>query len=107
MMHGSVRAALAAAALIVLPVQAMAECTIGPAPDVPNGATASAAEMAAGQQALKAHVVETQEYLECLEAVSRGSFTAEITARYNEAADQMSELSLRMNAEIRAFKARG
>lgn len=101
------RCALLAACLILTPAAALAECAIGTAPQVPNGAQANKDEMAAAQAAMKAYIVETQEFLTCLEGEARGTFTPEITARYNEATERMSGLALAMNAQLRAFKERG
>lgn len=56
---------------------------------------------------MKAYIVETQEFLSCLEAEAKGNFTPEITARYNEATSRMSGLALQLNAQMRSFKSRG
>lgn len=95
------------AASLLLPVPAFAACAIGTAPAVPDGATAPAAEMGKAQEAVKAYIVETQEFLSCLEAEAKGNFTPEITARYNEATNRMSSLAMQFNTQLRSFKSRG
>jgi len=102
-----IRTLAAAAVLSLLPATAMAECTIGPAPQIPNGAKATQAEMTAAQDAIRAYVVETQEFLACLEAGAQGRFTPDVTARYNEATDRMTGLALEMSTQLRSFKSRG
>ncbi|MFV3075115.1 hypothetical protein [Niveispirillum fermenti] len=103
-----IRATLLAYALFLLPLPAAAgECHIGDAPTVPDGVTAAAGEMAAAQEAIKAYIVETQEFLTCLEAEAKGNFTPELTARYNEATNRMSNLAVQMNTQLRSFKERG
>lgn len=107
-MSKPVRATLLAFALFLLPLPATAgECRIGEAPTVPDGVTAAAGEMAAAQDAIKAYIVETQDFLSCLEAEAKGNFTPELTARYNEATNRMSNLAVRLNAQLRSFKERG
>ena len=61
---------------------------------LPDGTLAAPAEMNEAQEAVKAYIVETQEYLSCLEAEAKGNFTPEITARYNEATNRMSSLAM-------------
>lgn len=101
------RSALLLASLVLLPVPAFADCAIDAAPSVPDGATAAPAEMNKAQDAVKAYIVETQEYLSCLEAEAKGNFTPEITARYNEATSRMSSLAMQLNSQLRSFKSRG
>lgn len=101
------RSALLLASLVLLPVPAFADCTITNAPSVPDGATAAPADMNKAQDAVKAYIVETQEYLSCLEAEAKGNFTPEITARYNEATSRMSSLAMQLNSQLRSFKSRG
>ncbi|MFV3131216.1 hypothetical protein [Niveispirillum sp. KHB5.9] len=101
------RSALLAATLTLLPLPVFAACSINTAPSVPDGAVAAAAEMTEAQGAVKAYIVETQEYLSCLEAEAKGNFTPEMTARYNEATSRMSSLAMQLNAQLRSFKSRG
>ncbi|MFY8091852.1 MAG: hypothetical protein ACOVN0_00070 [Niveispirillum sp.] len=100
-------AALLLAALTASALPAAAGCAINAAPSVPDGATAAAAEMNQAQDAVKAYIVETQEFLTCLEAEAKGNFTPEITARYNDATNRMSSLAMQLNAQLRSFKSRG
>lgn len=101
------RSALVLAALTLAPVPAYAACAISGAPAVPDGATAAAPEMNQAQDAVKAYIVETQEFLSCLEAEAKGNFTPEMTARYNEATERMSSLAMQLNTQLRSFKSRG
>ncbi|QJE71711.1 hypothetical protein HHL28_00015 [Aerophototrophica crusticola] len=101
------RTALVAAALTLLPGTAFAECTLGAAPQIPNGATATEAEMVAGQQAIKAYVTETQEFLACLEGETRGRLAGEAGKKYEEASTRMTKLATEFNAQLKAFKNRG
>lgn len=101
------RAAAMTACLILLPLPALADCSIGDAPGVPDGATAPAPVMTKAQDAVKAYITETQEFLSCLEAQAKGNFTPELTARYNEATERMSGLAMQLNAQMRSFKSRG
>lgn len=101
------RSALLLASLLLLPVPAFAGCAINAAPTVPDGTTAAPTEMNQAQEAVKAYIMETQEYLSCLEAEAKGNFTPEITARYNEATDRMSSLAMQLNTQLRSFKSRG
>lgn len=105
-MRACIRLAGLAAILALASTPALAECRIGPAPTVPNGAKATEAEMTDAQAAVRAYVVETQEFLACLEAQARGQFTPDVTARYNDATDRMSNLALELNAQMRLHKAR-
>ena len=106
-MTKTLRAALIAAALITVPGVAAADCTLGAAPQLPDGATATEAEMVAAQGAVKAYLAETQEFLACLEGSSRGRGTEDVTSRYNAATKTMEKLAADFNAQLRAFKTRG
>lgn len=103
----SLRTALIAAALTFLPASALAECTLGNAPVIPNGATATEAEMLAGQQAIKAYVTETQEFLACLEGETRGRLSGDAGKKYEEASARMTKLASEFNSQLKAFKSRG
>jgi hypothetical protein len=103
----AIRPALLAAPFIFLSLPALGECRIGDGPEVPDGWTAQPAEMTAAQAAIKAYILETQDFLTCLEAEAKGNFTPEITARYNEATGRMSSLSMQLNAALQNFKQRG
>ncbi|WP_119677303.1 hypothetical protein [Indioceanicola profundi] len=106
-MTTTLRTALLAAALFIAPATAMAECTLSSAPQIPDGASATDAEMVAAQQAVKSYLTETQEFLGCLEAESRGRTTSDFTKRYNEASERMEKLAADFNKQLRAFKSRG
>lgn len=101
---------LIAAAVLALSVGfatgAQANCTLSEAPQVPDGKTASEAEMVAAQQAIRVFVTETQEYLACLQNEGRGRSGGDWTRRYNEASSQMEKLANEFNKQLRAFRSR-
>lgn len=85
---------------------AHANCTLSEAPVVPDGKTASEADMVAAQQAIRSFVAETQEYLACVQNEGRGRSGGDWTRRYNEASSQMEKLATEFNRQLRAFKSR-
>jgi len=85
---------------------AFADCTLTDPPAVPDGKTASEADMVAAQQAVKSYVAVTQEYLACLEFESKGRSGGDWTRKYNQAAEQMEKLATQFNRELKAFKSR-
>lgn len=85
---------------------ALADCTLKDPPVVPDGKAAAEADMVAAQQAIKAYVTETQEFLACLEGESRGRMSGETTKRYNEASERMEKLASDFNKQLKAFKSK-
>lgn len=85
---------------------AHAECTLKDAPTLPDGASAAEADMIAAQQAVKAYVAETQEYLSCLEFEGKGRSGGDWTKKYNDASTRMEKLAADFNKQLRAFKSK-
>ncbi|ACJ00922.1 hypothetical protein [Rhodospirillum centenum] len=85
---------------------AAADCTVGDPPTVPDGTSATEAEMVSAQQAIKAYVAETQEFLQCIEFESKGRPTGDATRRYNEASERMEKLASNFNKQLKVFKSR-
>lgn len=85
---------------------AHAECTLKDAPVLPEGATAEQGDMVAAQQAVKAYVAETQEYLSCLEFEGKGRAGGDWTKKYNDASTRMEKLAAEFNKQLRAFKSK-
>jgi len=107
MMTSAIRATIVAAALTIAPSVAFADCTLGTAPQIPDGKTTTEADMTAAQDAVKAFMTETQEFLACLEAGARGRMSPDEVKRYNEATVNMEKLAKEFNSQLRAFKSRG
>lgn len=101
---------LAALALTMLAMGiagvAHAECTLKDAPVLPDGSSAAEADMVAAQQAVKAYVAETQEYLACLEFEGKGRAGGDWTKKYNDASTRMEKLAAEFNKQLRAFKSK-
>lgn len=98
--------ALFAVAMLGFAGAAHAECTLKDAPVLPDGATAAEAQMVAAQQAVKAYVAETQEYLSCLEFEGKGRAGGDWTKKYNDASTRMEKLAADFNKQLRAFKSK-
>jgi hypothetical protein len=95
------------------PAAAGAACRYPADVTVPNGKTATAEEMTAGQQAVKEYVDALDAYQKCIDEEQEAlgdAATAEQKAmhlkRYNAAVDAMNDVAARFNAEVRAYKAR-
>jgi hypothetical protein len=112
-----IRRFVAAAAFAVFALPAFSDCQApSAAPQLPDGATASEADMLAGQAAVKDFVAETEEFLNCLdgarEALAKNKdmkpdLAAEEAAllKYNAAVDAMQRVADGFNEEIRAYRA--
>jgi DNA repair ATPase RecN len=105
--------AVALAALLAGP--AFAACTYPPAERVPDGKSASQAEMNEAQQRVQGYMAKMQQYLDCLEqeeaALPEDQRTAEARSltvkRYNAAVEAMESLAAQFNEQVRAYKAAG
>ncbi len=84
-------------------------CEAPDTPAVPDGGSASQAEMVDGQKAVKSYMTAANDYLACLdEAIKdavRKSEKAEMNRAYNRAVDQMNEIADAFNRALRDFKA--
>lgn len=94
----------AAIALTVFAAPAFAaSCEQGTPPSMPDGATASEAEMGAAMKAVKAYITATQEYQACLEAAGKGKVDM---AAYNKSTEMMEKLAADFNKQLKTFKSR-
>ena len=117
----SLLAAAAVAAAILAPA-AYADCTYPQAPSqIPDGNTATLAQMLAAQKAVSSYNQEMTAYLSCIQ-LERDSRVAQAGAqltkqqkqeleaieiqKHNAAVDQLHSVADRFNAEVRIFKAR-
>jgi hypothetical protein len=118
----SLLAAVAVAATVLAPA-AYADCTYPPAPShIPDGNTATMAEMLAGQKAVQSYNQEMMAYLSCIK-LERDSRVAqagdkltkqqkqELEAieiqKNNAAVDQLHAVADQFNAQVKIFKAKG
>lgn len=70
---------------------------------IPNGKSASEAEMAEAQQAVKAYVSAGEAYIACLE--SEGGSTSPVFARLrNETIDGMEKVAATFNRQLRSYR---
>lgn len=96
---------------------AQAECAFPKAPaTIPDGKTASEAEMIAAMQAFKAYNDEVTSFGACLEeeTKSKAAGTAQLmqlktmqTKKHNAAIDELQAKAKLFNEQVRVFKARG
>ncbi|MDY6948618.1 MAG: hypothetical protein SXG53_23190 [Pseudomonadota bacterium] len=107
----------AALALALGVATAQAECAFPKAPaSIPDGKTASEAEMVAAMSAFKAYNDEVTAFGACLEeeTKSKASGTAQLmqlktmqTKKHNAAIDELQAKAKLFNEQVRVFKARG
>jgi hypothetical protein len=107
----------AAIAFAAFAATAQAECTFPKAPDsIPDGKTASEAEMVAAMNAFKAYNESVTAFGACLEeeTKSKASGTAQLmqlktmqTKKHNAAIDELQAKAKLFNEQVRVFKARG
>lgn len=96
---------------------AQADCAYPKAPaSVPNGATASEAEMIAAMTAFKAYDAEVKGYGACLDQETKGKVagTGQLmqlktmqAKKLNAAVDELEAKAKEFNEQVRIFKARG
>jgi len=113
--------ALAAAALLSVG-PAFADCSYPPPPDhLPDGNTASLAEMVAGQKAVKDYDKAINAYMACIQlehddAISKAGdkmtkaqkedMERVQVQKHNAAVDQLQSIADRFNEQVRVFKAK-
>lgn len=117
----SILAAVAIAATVLAPA-AYADCTYPQAPtQLPDGSTATLAEMLAAQKVVKSYNEEMTAYLSCIK-LERDSRVAQAgdkltkqqkqemeaieIQKNNAAVDQLHSVADRFNAQVKIFKAR-
>jgi opacity protein-like surface antigen len=115
-------AAVAVAAAVLAPA-AYADCSYPQAPNpLPDGNTATLAQMLSGQKAVKAYNEEMTAYLSCIQ-LERDSRVAQAgdkltkqqkqalqaieIQKHNAAVDQLHSVADRFNAQVKIFKAKG
>jgi hypothetical protein len=96
---------------------AQAECAFPKAPEaIPDGATASEAEMIAAMNAFKAYNEEVTAFGTCLddETKNRGSASGQLmqfktmqSKKLNAAMAELQDKAKKFNEQVRIFKARG
>lgn len=111
------RKLLAALALAACAATAQAECAFPKAPaTIPDGKTASEAEMVAAMQAFKAYNDEVTAFGACLEeeTKSKAAGTAQLmqlktmqTKKHNAAIDELQAKAKLFNEQVRIFKNKG
>jgi hypothetical protein len=99
----------------------LAACKVSTAPAVPDGATASRAQMTAARAAFEAYDAATNAYVKCVDAAverTAARFRAEASAQdlksldtfgssaHNTAIDQEQAVADQFNREVRAYKAK-
>ena len=84
-----------------------------PMPTIPDGSTASEADLVAAQKKLKAYLADGEEYMACLGEAERSlgdTVTPEqravLLGAYNSTVDVMKGLGEQFNQAVRDFKAR-
>lgn len=107
----------AALALAVVSVAAQAECPFPKAPaSIPDGRTASEAQMVAAMQAFKSYNEEVTAFGACLEQETKdkSAGTAQLmqlktmqAKKHNAAVDELQAKAKEFNEQVRVFKSRG
>jgi hypothetical protein len=80
-----------------------AGCEQGNPPSIPDGSTASEAEMGTAMKAVKAYIAATQEYQACLEAAGKGKMDMDA---YNKSGEVMEKVAADFNKQLKTFKSR-
>lgn len=112
------RTMISACALLLFATAANAdECARPDTPTVPDGSTASHADMVAAQQAVQGFLAEADEYRACLQEQSRAIGEAEteeqearqaaLTEAFNGTVDEMHAIGDAFNESVQAFNAQG
>ncbi|MFV3073786.1 hypothetical protein [Niveispirillum fermenti] len=84
---------------------AFAACEQGEPPSLPDGSTATEAEMGQAVQQVKAYIAATEEYQACLTAEGRrGKMDID---SYNKSTERMERLAAAFNRQLKAYKSRG
>jgi hypothetical protein len=88
---------------------AQADCSLPAAPSkIPDGSSASDAEMLTAMQTLKTYDSDVTAYLKCLEFESRQNRLSqdEQVKRHNSAVDRLQTIAAKFNEQVRVFKAK-
>lgn len=95
--------AIAAAIITFSAVPAFADCTAPSkaVPSIPDGATASEADMKAASAAVKGFMADMQDYMKCMEFANAAN-----SPKYTAAQDQLTTLAADFNKQLRAYKSK-
>jgi hypothetical protein len=95
------------AGLLLVASAAYADCSRPKAPSVPDGSTATEAELVDAQTDVQEYMAATNAFLECLaqEEEVEPEVDAERIAAHNQAVDDMEEVAEQFNLAVRAWKA--
>ncbi len=90
---------------------AIGDCTAPPAPEIPDGVSASTEQMVAGQTDVKTFVSDGQAYIKCVDAVAddKARATTDRNAaivEHNRMVGELERAAADFNEQLRAFKAR-
>ncbi len=91
--------------------QAIGDCKAPPAPEIPDGASASTEQMVAAQTRMKAFVLDGQAYIKCVDAVAdaKDRPTTDRNAaigEHNRMVGELERSAADFNDQLRAFKTR-
>jgi hypothetical protein len=107
----SMALSLVAASALALPQLAAAACSYPAEISIPDGKTASEAEMAAANATVREYMAAVESYLACLdeEEKSLGDTVTDEqkkvhTAKHNAAVDALNAVAGRYNEQVQAFK---
>jgi hypothetical protein len=90
-------------------LSAHADCELPPAPSkVPDAGTASEQEMVTALQTLKQYNGDVDTYLKCLEFEAKQNRLSRVEQdkMHNAAVDTLQKIADKLNAQVRAFKAK-
>ena len=88
-----------------------AACSKDAAPVIPDGKSASEADMGAAQAAVKAYISSANAFLACVQKEIDSGATAKaekaaLNKQYNTTVDEMNGVAGQFNASIKAFKSK-
>lgn len=103
---------VAALTTMLFSAVSQADCSRPDAPAMPDGSNATKEQMIEGQQAVKAYMADTNQYLDCLSQQEKENAETETdetkAARlqsYNAAVADMEQVAASFNGEIKKWKA--
>lgn len=103
--------ALIATTLMAASQLAQAACDYPAAVDVPDGSTATEAQMSAANAAVREYMAAVESYLACMDDEEKALGDAVTdeqkkvhTAKHNAAVDALNAVAARYNEQVQAFK---
>lgn len=111
-MLGSLRL-ITVALITLLATPAVAECLLPDGPDIPEGRSATQAQMVAGVGAVKAYQAALVEYRHCIDSEidalgdddPRNKDRKALLQLYDDSVDLEEAIATRLNSQIRDYKA--